>query len=78
MHGRCAKNRRVTNRREIDSRCSKCKGCHENLEDKDEKLHDYVETVSDISCLGDGIYSRGGCDAAVTSRTRLGWARFND
>ena len=42
-----------------------------------EKLHDDVETVTDFSYLGDRIYSGGGCEVAVTSRTRIGWAKFS-
>ena len=37
--------------------------------DQDEKLHEDVATMSDFSYLGDIIYSGGGCEAAVTSRT---------
>ena len=32
----------------IDFKCRKYKGCHENVEDFDEKLHDYVETATDF------------------------------
>ena len=35
-----------------------------------------METVTEFSYIGDGIESGGGCVAAVTSRTRLGWVRF--
>ena len=37
-----------------------------------------METVTDYSFLGDRINSRGGCEAAVTSRTRIGWLIFRD
>ena len=39
--------------------------------DHGEKLHDDVETVANVSCLGDTIIAGSGCEAAVTSRTRL-------
>ena len=42
----------VTNRLAIDLRCRKCKGYHEILEDQKEKLHDDVETVTELSFLG--------------------------
>ena len=71
IHATCAKSKKVTNRLAIDLKCMKCKGCHKNVEDQEEKLHDDVETVTDYSYLGDGINS-GGCEAAVTSKTRLG------
>ena len=31
------------------------------------KIHEDVETVTDFSYLGDGIYSGGGCEMAVAS-----------
>ena len=43
-----------------------------------EILHYGVETVIDFSYLGDIINSEGACDAAVTPRTRLGWAKFGE
>ena len=51
----------------MDLRCRKHKGCHENGEDEEEKLHEDVETVFDYSYLGDRIYSGGGCEASVAS-----------
>ena len=63
IHGRCAKIKRVTNRHAIDIKCWKCKGYHENVEDQKEKLHDDVETVTELSYLGDRINSGGRCVA---------------
>ena len=40
--------------------------------------HEDVETVTDFSYVCNRIYSRGGCEAAVTSRTRLGWVKLRD
>ena len=77
-HGRCAKIKRVTNRLAIDLKCRKCKWYNKKVEDQKEKLHDDVETVTELSYLGDRINSGGGCVAAVTSRTRIGWAKFRD
>ena len=37
------------------------------------KLCDEVETVRDFTYLGDRVSAGGGCEAAVTSRTRCGW-----
>ena len=60
MHtGRCAKIKRVTNRLAIDLRCRKRNGCHGHVEEHEEILHEDVETVTDLSYLGDGINSRG-------------------
>ena len=78
IHGRGAKIKRVTNTHAIDMRCRKFKECHRNVGDQEDKLHEDVETVTDFSYLGDRIYSEGGCEAAVTSRTRLGWVEFRD
>ena len=78
IHGRCAKMTRVTNTLVIDFKCRKCKGCHKNVEDQKEKLHDDVETMTDVSYLGNRTNSGCGCEAAVTSGTRLGWAIFRD
>ena len=61
IHVRCAKIMRVANRPAIDHRCRKCKGYHENVEDQKEKLHDDVETVTELSYLFDRIISGGGC-----------------
>ena len=47
------------------------------VEDQEEKLHEDVETLTDFSYLGNGIYT-GGCEAAVTSKTRLELVRFRD
>ena len=76
-HGRCAKIKKVTNRLAIDLICRKCKGRHENVDQK-EKLNDKVKTVTDFSHQGDRINSGGGCEVAVTSRMRLGWENFRD
>ena len=50
----------------------------QNVEDQEEKLDEDVETVTIFLYLGDRIYSGGGCEVAVTSRTRLGWVKFRD
>ena len=73
-----AKIKMLTNRLAIDIRCKKFKGYHKNVEDQKEKLHDDVETVTEFSYLGDRINSGGGCAAAVTSRTRLGWVKSRE
>ena len=57
----------MTNTIAIDMKCRKRKGCHTNVGDQKEKLHEDVETVTDFSYLGDRINSEGGYEAAVTS-----------
>ena len=78
IHGRCAKIKRVTNRLVIKFKCRKCKGSQKNVEDQKETLPNDMEAVTDFSYLGDRINSVGGCEVAVTSRTRLGWIRLRD
>ena len=68
----------VTNRHAIGLKCRKRKGYHKNVEDQKEKLHDDMEIVTKFSYLGDRINSGGGCGAAVTSQTRLGWMKFRE
>ena len=71
MNERRAKINRMTNTLAMDIKCKKCEECHENGE-HEEKLHEDVETVTDFSYIGDGIYSGCGCQVAETPRTRLG------
>ena len=78
IHVRCARIERVSNRLAIDLECWKCKWYHKNVEDQKEKLYDDMETVTECSYLGDRINSGGGCVAAVTSRTRIEWAKFRE
>ena len=61
----------------IDIKCRKCKECHRNG-DQEEKLHEYVKKSTDFSYLVDIMYSGGGCEAAVTSRNRLGLVKLRD
>ena len=53
----------------IHGRCAKIKRVTNRLA---------IVTVTELSYLGDRINSGGGCVAAVTSRTRLGWVRFRE
>ena len=41
-----------------------------------EKLCDEVETVREFTYLGDMMSASGGCEAAVTARTRCGWGEL--
>ena len=59
---------RVINRFAVYFRYRKCKGCHENVENQEERLHYYVEALTDMLYLGDGINAVGGCEATVASR----------
>ena len=77
IHGRCAKMKRMTRRLAEGFECEKCKGS-ERADGTDEKLCEEVETVKAFNYLGDRINALGGCEAAVTSRTRLGWMKFRE
>ena len=44
--------------------------------EQEEKLCDEVETVSEFTYLGDRVSAGGGCEAAVTARTRCDWVKF--
>ena len=37
-----------------------------------------METVREITYCGDRVSAGGGCEAAVTVRTRFGWVMFRD
>ena len=44
--------------------------------EEEERLCDDVETVWEFTYLGDRVGTVGGCEAAVTARTRCWWAMF--
>ena len=44
--------------------------------EQEEKLCDDVETVMEFTYLDDSLSAVGGCEAAVTARTRCGWDKF--
>ena len=41
-------------------------------------LCDVVETVREVTYLGDWVSAGGGFEAAVTALTRCGWVRFRE
>ena len=46
--------------------------------DFEEKLRDQVETVREFAYLGDRVSAGGGCEAALTSRTRCGLVKLRE
>ena len=46
------------------------------LKGPDEILRDDVETATRCSYVGDRLNTTGGCETAVTTRTRIGWMKF--
>ena len=43
--------------------------------EQEERLCNGVETVRDITYLGDRVSAGGGCEVAATARTRCGWLK---
>ena len=46
--------------------------------EQEEKLCGEVETVWELTYLGDRMSAGGGCEAAVTARTRCGWLKLRE
>ena len=42
------------------------------------RLCDEVETIMEFTFLGDGVCAGGGCEAALTARTRCGWFELRE
>ena len=54
----------------------KCVGIIGVAVEKEEKLYDEVEIVSEFTYCGDRLLADEGCEAAVTARTRCGGLGF--
>ena len=54
----------------------KCEGNIGEAVEQEVKLCDEVETVSELTYLGDRVSAVGGCEAAVTARTRCWWVEI--
>ena len=63
----CAGVKRVTPKFSSNSTCRRCEGNIGETVEQEEKLCDEVETVWDITYLGDRVSAGGGCEAAVTA-----------
>ena len=46
--------------------------------EQEEKLCDEVKTAREFTYLGDRVSASGGCEAAVTVRTRCGWVMHRE
>jgi len=77
IHARCTKIRKVTACLARDFVCKNCKDKKE-MKEPVELLCDGVETVTEFSYLGDGLNATGGCEVAVTARTRIGRIKFRE
>ena len=75
IHGSCASVKMVTQ----ISRNFACRKCEWNIGERvemEETLVDEIKTVMEFTYLGDSVSAGGGCEAAVTARTRCGWVTF--
>ena len=70
IHGRCAGVKMVTPKFSSSLTCRKCEGNIGEAVDQEGKLCDEVETVREFTYFGDRVSAGGGCEAAVTARTR--------
>ena len=78
IHGRCTKMKRVTPSLAKHFVCAQCLKAKETCQQSIGKLCDEVETVNGFCYLGDRLNASGGCEMAVTARTRFGWAKFRE
>ena len=78
IHGRCAKLKKVTISSARLFVCENCKNPSVGAEGSVEELCDKVETVKGFYYLGDRLNASGGCENAVTARTRIGWMKFRE
>ena len=58
--------------------CRKCKGNIGEAVEQEEKLCDEVGTVREFTYLGNRVRASGGCESAVTARTRCEWVKFSE
>ena len=77
VHARCTDNKVAVylNKNFV---CKKCRSVVKNFKGSDEKLCDGVETVSKFTYLGDRLNAIGGCETAVTVKSRIGWMKFRE
>ena len=76
IFGRAAVVKQVTIMCKRNFACWKCEGNVGEAVEQEETLCDDVETVRGFTYLGDRVSVGGGCEAAVTARTRSGWIKF--
>ena len=69
LHGRCAGVKGVTLKFSRYFTCRKYEGNIGEAVELEKKLCVEVETVSELTYLGDRVSVGGGCEAAVTART---------
>ena len=78
INGRCAGVKLVTPMFSGNFTCKECEGNIGETVKQEEKLCDEVKTVREFTYLGDRESAGGGCEAAVTARTRCGLVSFRE
>ena len=77
VHARCTDKKKVAVYLNKNFVCKKCRSVVKNFKGPaDKKLCDGVETVSKFTYVGDRLNATGGCETAVTARSRIGWMWF--
>ena len=76
IHGGCAGVKQETTRFYKKFSCRKCEGNFGEAVEEEENLCNDVESIREFTYLGDWVSAIGGCEAAVTARTRCGWVKF--
>ena len=56
--------------------CKRSEGNNGEAVKHEEKSCDEVEAVQEFTYLGDRVSADGGCEAALTARTRCWWIKF--
>ena len=79
VHARCTDKKKVSVYVNKNFVCKKCRSVVKNFKGSaHEKLCDGAKTVSKFTNLGDRLNATGGCETAVTARSRIGWMKFTE
>ena len=78
VHGWCTSIKKVTPGLAKNFVSTSCTTLDEDGVEPIENLHDEVETVNEFCYLEDKLKTNGGCEAAVTARTKIGWIKFRE
>ena len=75
IHCRCAIMKRLIRKFSRNYACRKCDGNIGKAVEQEENVCDEMETVKELTYLGDRVSTGGGCKTDVTARTRSGWVK---
>ena len=78
ISGRCARVKMVTPKLSRNFTCRKCDRNIGEAVEQEIVLCDEVEAVDEFTYLGDRVCVDGGCEAAVTARTRCRWVKVRE